>query len=244
MTTTTLVGSEKQIAWAEKIRCGKIESIKTASACNQQLTAIEDCIEMLESIDSASYWINHRENPSFAFLAYAYKKLDLLGEAKGLTYYQKQSVIENGIETRFKLVPVRLGFLGRIGKIIPPDALLNIELHEKTVESEKKIELLKAQEKSIRRTFEENGEITLVSPITKLLDSGWATLASEIIVIAVYLDDNRISGDNRAEELRIRLMDLRLYSAAMRKILLAILYYLKVQANGQTFFKIGKLIDF
>jgi T5orf172 domain/Competence protein CoiA-like family len=41
------------------------------------------------------------------------------------------------------------------------------------------------------------------------------------------------------EELRIRLTDLRIYSAAMRKILLASLYYLKVQADGQTFFKIG-----
>ena len=41
------------------------------------------------------------------------------------------------------------------------------------------------------------------------------------------------------EELRVRLADLRIYSAQMRKILLANLYYLKVLADGQVFYKIG-----
>lgn len=41
------------------------------------------------------------------------------------------------------------------------------------------------------------------------------------------------------EELRIRLTDLRIYCAQMRKILLSSLYYLKVQADGQVFYKIG-----
>lgn len=41
------------------------------------------------------------------------------------------------------------------------------------------------------------------------------------------------------KELLIRLTDLRIYCAQMRKILLSSLYYLKVQADGQTFFKIG-----
>ncbi len=41
------------------------------------------------------------------------------------------------------------------------------------------------------------------------------------------------------EELRIRLADLRIYVAQMRKVLLASLYYLKVQADGQVFYKIG-----
>jgi hypothetical protein len=41
------------------------------------------------------------------------------------------------------------------------------------------------------------------------------------------------------EELRIRLADLRIYVAQMRKILLASLYYLKVLADGQVFYKIG-----
>ncbi len=41
------------------------------------------------------------------------------------------------------------------------------------------------------------------------------------------------------EELRVRLTDLRIYCAQMRKILLASLYYLKVQADGQVFYKIG-----
>ncbi|PSB29593.1 competence protein CoiA family protein [Chlorogloea sp. CCALA 695] len=41
------------------------------------------------------------------------------------------------------------------------------------------------------------------------------------------------------EELRVRLADLRIYSAQMRKILEASLYYLKVQADGQVFHKIG-----
>ncbi len=40
-------------------------------------------------------------------------------------------------------------------------------------------------------------------------------------------------------ELQIRLTDLRIYCAQMRKILLSSLYYLKVQANGQVFYKIG-----
>ncbi len=41
------------------------------------------------------------------------------------------------------------------------------------------------------------------------------------------------------EELRIRLTDLRIYVAQMRKILLASLYYLKVLADGQVLYKIG-----
>ena len=41
------------------------------------------------------------------------------------------------------------------------------------------------------------------------------------------------------EELRVRLTDLRIYCAAMRKILLSSLYYLKVLADGQVFYKIG-----
>ncbi len=41
------------------------------------------------------------------------------------------------------------------------------------------------------------------------------------------------------EELRIRLADLRIYVAQMQKILLASLCYLKVQADGQVFYKIG-----
>ena len=41
------------------------------------------------------------------------------------------------------------------------------------------------------------------------------------------------------EDLLIRLTDLRIYVAQMRKILLASLYYLKVQGDGQVFYKIG-----
>ena len=41
------------------------------------------------------------------------------------------------------------------------------------------------------------------------------------------------------EELQVRLTDLRIYCAAMRKILLANLYYLKVLADGQVLYKIG-----
>jgi hypothetical protein len=41
------------------------------------------------------------------------------------------------------------------------------------------------------------------------------------------------------EELWVRLTDLRIYSDQIRKILLASLYYLKVQADGQVFHKIG-----
>ena len=41
------------------------------------------------------------------------------------------------------------------------------------------------------------------------------------------------------EELRVSLTDLRIYGAAMRKILLASLYYLKVKADGQVLYKIG-----
>lgn len=40
-------------------------------------------------------------------------------------------------------------------------------------------------------------------------------------------------------ELQIRLTDLRIYCAQMRKILLSSLYYLKVQADGQVLYKIG-----
>lgn len=41
------------------------------------------------------------------------------------------------------------------------------------------------------------------------------------------------------EELLIRLTDLRIYVAQMRKILLASLYYLKVRGDGQVLYKIG-----
>ncbi len=41
------------------------------------------------------------------------------------------------------------------------------------------------------------------------------------------------------EELRVRLTDLRLYYAAMRKILLSNLYYLRVEADGKILYKIG-----
>ncbi len=41
------------------------------------------------------------------------------------------------------------------------------------------------------------------------------------------------------EELWVRLTDLRIYGAQRRKILLANLYYLKIQADGQMFYKIG-----
>ena len=41
------------------------------------------------------------------------------------------------------------------------------------------------------------------------------------------------------KELRVRLTDLRIYGAQMRKILLASLYYLKVQADGKILCKIG-----
>ncbi len=40
-------------------------------------------------------------------------------------------------------------------------------------------------------------------------------------------------------ELQVRLTDLRIYCAQMRKILLSSLYYLKVQADGRIFYKIG-----
>jgi hypothetical protein len=41
------------------------------------------------------------------------------------------------------------------------------------------------------------------------------------------------------EELRVRLTDLRIYFAAMRKMLLSNLYYLRVQADGKILYKIG-----
>ncbi len=41
------------------------------------------------------------------------------------------------------------------------------------------------------------------------------------------------------EELRVRLTDLRIYCAQMRRILLASLYYLKVQVDGKILYKIG-----
>lgn len=41
------------------------------------------------------------------------------------------------------------------------------------------------------------------------------------------------------EELQVRLTDLRIYCAQMRKILLASLYYLKVQVDGKILYKIG-----
>ncbi len=41
------------------------------------------------------------------------------------------------------------------------------------------------------------------------------------------------------KELRVRLTDLRIYCAQMRKILLSSLYYLKVQADGKILYKVG-----
>jgi len=41
------------------------------------------------------------------------------------------------------------------------------------------------------------------------------------------------------DELQVRLTDLRIYCAQMRRILLSSLYYLKVQADGKVFYKIG-----
>ena len=41
------------------------------------------------------------------------------------------------------------------------------------------------------------------------------------------------------EELRVRVTDLRIYCAGMRKMLLSNLYYLRVLANGEVFYKIG-----
>lgn len=42
------------------------------------------------------------------------------------------------------------------------------------------------------------------------------------------------------KELQVRLTDLRIYCAQMRKVLLSNLYYLKIQADGQVFYKIGE----
>ncbi len=78
------------------------------------------------------------------------------------------------------------------------------------------------------------GELSLASfnPLHESL------IEQKLIQLEAAIFDNK-GAVLRRNELSIRLTDLRIYSAQMRKILLASLYYLKVQADGKILYKIG-----
>ncbi len=73
----TLIGSEKQVAWAESIRCAMISAVEKANdkLSEKQKAAWE---EILEVRDSAAWWIDRRST-SPKYLIYLHRAGKALG---------------------------------------------------------------------------------------------------------------------------------------------------------------------
>lgn len=204
MTAAELNGSTKQVAWAEKIRNGIIEVFPTMFEHNPELTSINECMEFLSSINSAKWWIEHRDIPASVFLAYAYRKLDKLIDGKMPIYYQRQAVKTNGVEDKSLLTPIKFGFAGKNGT--PSKALIKglqcIELHETIVDGQTQAKLVQSNQEAQNRIVlaenSEDGFSTRVTPVKNLIGGGWAARDIEIVVVKIYLENERIGGTNQA----------------------------------------------
>lgn len=61
-----MIGSEKQIAWAEKIKAQKLTELdaliaKSTTALDDAPQEVKDAISALRNIDDARYWIDNRD---------------------------------------------------------------------------------------------------------------------------------------------------------------------------------------
>lgn len=69
-------GSEKQIAWAEKIKAAKMEEIQkflndNAAKMNGQEKIIYGFVEKLQQVEKASFWIDQRDSGALHLLKLA-----------------------------------------------------------------------------------------------------------------------------------------------------------------------------
>lgn len=203
-----LTGTKGQIPWANDIRQRKFNAIAAFQEYNglTGLTGIEQSLNTLRTIQSAKFWIQHREIPASAFLAYAYRKTDN-SDGRMPIYYQRQSMKSNGVETLSKLVPLRFSFIGGKGGLKSSQiikALPNVELHEiEGGEGVPKDVALKinsegAKSRIIFAQESETGRDITVTPVISLMDGGWAVKEIDTVVVATYMQNDRISGANKA----------------------------------------------
>lgn len=203
-----LQGSPKQITRAEKIRSQILDSIARLAEYNPDLTEIPDCTDFLAStLTSAKWWIEHRDIPAFAFVAYFYRKADKLVDNRMPVYYARQAIKENGIEQKSQLVPMRFVFFGQNGtnpKQIVKE-MPNIELWEAWKEGEQaKVKLHRNTDGAKTRIIlsssdeSEDGCDTIITPVRDLLDAGWGSRDIEIVVVSAFLERERIGGSNKA----------------------------------------------
>lgn len=101
MELTALKGSEKQIAWAEKIRAKKIEAISEILDQNFQLVSDKNkAVDYLRSKSSAKFWIENRD-ASWGLAMYVLRETEQHTWTKTASVPYKIDLISktNGVET-------------------------------------------------------------------------------------------------------------------------------------------------
>lgn len=209
-----LTGSDKQIAWAEKIRAEKLETIRQAKAGeldrirfeayfggNYQAIAIDDvnidyAIELITAQTAASWWIDHREKKVGVVL----RELFIANPPKAAIEPDQQAIIDEAkIEATVRPTEA---ITETVAEIQTGEQSVSVLFPEKTEQF--RAILKKHGFKWTGYCWKRKLSFTTGTPFDRAAEIGHILLGSGFI-IRVYDDETRalaISGDYQEEQTR------------------------------------------
>lgn len=189
-----LEGSEKQIKWAEKIRENKLDAIQEIAEKDPSMSEkVSQAIKWLgDNKANSKWWIENRDNPSYAFFAYA---IFYGFSCYKVEYKSYQCSKINGEVKEEKLVNTGVSVLD-LTKFKKPVAVIDSLKIESTYNEDETITYkLSKNEETFLKT-----ESSRIQPLNRLLPGGWAGSELDCVIVRTFLNwgtgDYRIGGDN------------------------------------------------
>ena len=171
-------GSEKQVAWANKIRDEKVSGIQGLIKKNPDISEqIERAVEYLGTKTNSKWWIDNQKNPPIAFLGYSNYKVR--GEVS-LDYFSTQG--EKGIPCSIGVIdlsktknPAKIMGSIKIKTIYYSNGELSYQLSSKGFE-------------------EKEDEKSSIQPLKDFLPISLND--TEIIAVKTFRSEDRLAGEN------------------------------------------------
>jgi hypothetical protein len=174
-------GSEKQVAWANKIRDEKVSGIQGLIKKNPDISEqIERAVEYLGTKTNSKWWIDNQKNPPIAFLGYSNYKVR--GEVS-VDYFSTQ-----GEKTG---IPCSIGIID-LSKAKNPTKIIN-SIEIKTIyysNGELSYQL------SSKGFEEKEDEKSSIQPLKDFLPISISLNDTEIIAVKTFRSEDRLAGEN------------------------------------------------
>jgi len=200
-----LSGTEKQVKWASEIRERVISSVGELSSINPSLQAHAVAARnyLAASVLPAKFWIEGRDNPAIAWLAYG---AAIAGGVRHVDCHTHQSSSQGTSERKIQTIPTKLFVLrdstGR-GRPFGESTVRAMRVMVEFCDGSSDIQV-----QILRVTPEENvhnvhkvtegaeGRYVELSPLRSFLPAGWAAQKIDAIVVRAYKTSDRIGGSD------------------------------------------------